>query len=56
MRLYKPEIIECDRCGEKLYELSAAQAQRVAHNPYNFIMYCKWCQKDIIKELEEEAY
>lgn len=33
-------VLECQTCGEIMRRLSAAEAQRVADRPYDFIAYC----------------
>jgi len=44
--LYGAETLDCQDCGVVLKELSPAEAQKVADNPYNFTAFCKLCQKD----------
>ena len=39
----KPEYLECQDCGRELKELSDAEAQKVAANPYNYVVYCNTC-------------
>lgn len=39
----KPEYLECQDCGIELKELSDAEVQKVAANPYNYVVYCKVC-------------
>ncbi len=43
----KPEVLECQQCGDVIRELSDAEAQKVADNPYNYIIYCKLCQRTL---------
>lgn len=38
-------IIECQTCGVVLAHISAAEAQRVAANPYAFIFFCDECKE-----------
>ena len=38
-------FLECQTCGVKLQELSEAQAQEVARNPYNYIGFCAPCKR-----------
>jgi hypothetical protein len=38
-------FLECQACGVKLQELSEAQAQEVARNPYNYIGFCAPCKR-----------
>jgi hypothetical protein len=40
------DILECQDCGDKIRDLSPAEAQQVADNPYNFVVYCGPCQRD----------
>lgn len=35
--------LDCQSCGEILRKLTAAEAQRVAENPYNYIVFCTPC-------------
>lgn len=48
--------LECQECGDRLIELSNSQIQAVANNPYNYVIYCRDCRKDIINQLEREEY
>lgn len=41
----KKPSIDCQACGDLIRELSLAEAQQVADNPYNFIWFCKPCEK-----------
>lgn len=52
MKVMKPQYLECDQCGYPLRELSNSESRKVAINPYNFIVYCNQCKKDVEKELE----
>ncbi len=38
-----PEFLECQDCGDQLRELSDAEAQKVANNPYNYVVFCCSC-------------
>lgn len=53
--MYAPrqDYAECQDCGAVLRELSLAEQQKVADNPYNFIFYCNTCIRDIEKSLYE---
>lgn len=43
----KPKsVLECQDCGKVLRELGAAEAQKVADNPYNFMAFCRSCMRD----------
>ncbi|WP_157497207.1 hypothetical protein [Leifsonia sp. Leaf264] len=35
--------LDCQNCGGVLRKLTAAEAQQVAANPYNFIAFCSPC-------------
>lgn len=35
--------LDCQACGNVLKRLTAAEAQQVAANPYNFIVFCGSC-------------
>lgn len=37
-------VLECQDCGAVLRTLSPAEAQKVAANPYNYVLYCALCQ------------
>ena len=50
---YLPDFLECQQCGDEIRELSPAEAQEVAYDPYNFVVYCGPCKGDIRKEIEE---
>jgi hypothetical protein len=50
---YRADTLDCQECGEILKHLTPAEAQQVADNPYNFIVYCKPCQKDMTVEGEK---
>ena len=36
--------LDCQDCGVVLRRLTLAEAQQVAANPYNFIVFCRNCQ------------
>lgn len=36
--------LDCQDCGKVILILSAAQAQKVAANPYNYVLQCRTCQ------------
>lgn len=38
--------LECQACGRVLKRLSLAEAQRVAGDPYRFIVYCHECLRE----------
>ena len=48
----KPVYLECQQCGDQLKELSMAEQQIVAKNPYKYVVYCSLCKKD----LEDSIY
>jgi uncharacterized CHY-type Zn-finger protein len=37
--------LDCQTCGVVLKKLSAAEAQQVALNPYNYVVFCGQCKK-----------
>lgn len=39
-------VLECQQCGDVVQRLSEAEAQMVAANPYNFIVYCPPCKRE----------
>lgn len=42
----KPETLDCEQCGNVIKELSDVEAQKVAKDPYNYIVYCQKCKRD----------
>lgn len=36
----KPPTLDCELCGEVVRTLTQKEYEEVAHNPYNFIVYC----------------
>lgn len=38
-----PAVLECQDCGTVIRELSKAEEQDMARNPYNWITYCRLC-------------
>ncbi len=48
------DILECQQCGDELKELTPLEAQKVANNPYNYVVYCRTCKRDIEKLMEVE--
>jgi hypothetical protein len=36
-------VLECQMCGQVLRTLTPAEAQEVAHRPYDFILNCLSC-------------
>lgn len=49
--MHDDPTLDCQTCGCVLRHLSPAEAQRVAANPYNFIVYCPPCGRDNTKAL-----
>lgn len=37
-------VLECQDCGTVLLVLTPEQAQRVARNPYNYVLFCGLCR------------
>lgn len=35
--------LDCQDCGDVVRVLTDAEAQQVAHSPYNFVVYCTSC-------------
>lgn len=35
--------LDCQDCGDTVKVLTDSEAQRVARNPYNFVVYCRLC-------------
>lgn len=42
----KPEVLECQDCGDVVKVLEPVEAQQVAEKPYNFIVYCARCKRE----------
>lgn len=49
------ETLDCQNCGIVLKELSNAEAQKVARDPYKFIAFCGPCGRDEFKALKEKS-
>jgi hypothetical protein len=45
-RVGMPSVLECQSCGEILRQLSHSEAQMVADNPYNYVVWCAQCKRD----------
>lgn len=43
-------ILECQDCGDVVRRLSAAEQQKVATDPYNYIVYCFACRQERRKD------
>lgn len=44
---YEPRsTLDCQDCGRILHVLSPAEAQKVANDPYGYVLYCRTCAKD----------
>lgn len=39
------QTLDCQDCGDVVRVLTDAEAQAVARNPYNFVVYCPACGK-----------
>jgi hypothetical protein len=44
----RKSTLDCQQCGNIVKELTIAEAQQVAYNPYNFIVYCHTCKRDLV--------
>jgi hypothetical protein len=51
---YEPTL-DCQRCGDVVRELSPAEAQQVARHPYDFIVFCARCKREVEREMRREA-
>lgn len=38
--------LDCQQCGAILRFLTPAEVQKVAANPYNYVMFCGPCKKE----------
>jgi len=45
--------LDCQDCGGIVRKLSDAEAQEVAANPYNFVVYCPVCRRIRQREYEQ---
>lgn len=54
MSIYDDATLDCQDCGEVIRRLSMGEAQRVAHNPENFIVWCRPCGRAQARELEKQ--
>lgn len=52
----RDNLLECQACGEVVKVLSDSEAQDVAANPYNYIVYCYRCIKNYPGIEIEEGY
>lgn len=52
--MFNDSVLECQDCGEIILRLSDAEAQKVANNPYNFVVWCESCRRQLRKQLFEE--
>lgn len=41
-----PPALECQACGDVVRVLTPTEAQQVAANPYNYIVYCRAHHKE----------
>lgn len=39
--------LECQQCGVTVRALTPSEQQRVARDPYNFIVYCLDCEPEV---------
>jgi hypothetical protein len=44
--------LDCQDCGNVVRKLTGAEAQEVAANPYNFVVYCHVCKAVRQREYE----
>lgn len=49
----EPDVLECQDCGKPLHVLTPAEAQKVAANPQNYIVWCRECRLRIREQLEK---
>ena len=40
------EFLECQQCGRVVRELTPTEAQKVAENPYDYVVYCADCRHE----------
>lgn len=52
----KRHTLDCQDCGEVLRELTLAEAQLVAANPHNYIVYCRECGFERAKDIERDGF
>jgi len=44
-------VLECQRCGDIVRELTIEEARQVAEKPHNFVVYCVRCRKELVREV-----
>lgn len=51
------KTLDCQACGNVIRVLNAAEAQQVAANPYNFVVYCRdrLCQEAAAADARREG-
>jgi hypothetical protein len=52
----KQPALDCQDCGNEVMKLTDAQAQQVAANPYNFVVYCQSCKMDRMREAQRNGW
>jgi len=57
MRGLRPPTLDCQACGNVIRILTAAEAQRVAERPYDFVIYCRdrLCQEAAVADARREG-
>jgi len=50
------DFLECQTCGCQIKSLTMAEAQKIASNPYGFIIDCYECRREEIDELARKLY
>lgn len=48
--MHNRDTLDCQICGKVLRVLTTAETQKVAANPYNYVVFCGECKKYATKE------
>ncbi|AMS02558.1 hypothetical protein BJD55_gp009 [Gordonia phage Yvonnetastic] len=48
--------LDCQDCGQVVRVLSSSEADMVAMDPYNYIVYCGPCKQDIERGIQDGTY
>ena len=46
--MHRQPTLDCQTCGEVVRTLTAVEAQQVAENPYNYVVFCREHRDDAI--------
>lgn len=54
--MFAQPTLNCQDCGDVVKALTDAEAQMVAANPHNYIVWCAPCRRAIQRELERNPF